>query len=109
MATSQRPEPGVATDEELREAVAKTREAIPSVYLEEKAGEYAVTAERFSPTRYGDFEWSEVITVKLADTHSTSKTNVINELLTSDAPVVLRDLGRDGNRELTLYPTNQQG
>lgn len=110
MTQANRPEPGIATDEELRDAVSQLREVVHDHWLEDRAGEPAITAERFDAGHYGVDEWDERITVQLNRDRGSpmvSKTEVINCVIKSDAPVVLRDLSRDDEYKLQFYPTNQ--
>jgi len=104
MAQQKRPEPGIATDEELRTAARKLADALEDNIVRE------VKAERFgiSAGISGD-SWTEVITVRLTEKRQATKETVINDALLSDAPVRLRDLEQGTECELTFYPTNQQG
>lgn len=104
MATNTRPEPGIATDEELRNATKKLSDALRDDIVSE------VKAERFGITAgISGNDWTEVITVKLTDNLQATKETVINDALKSDAPVRLRDLEQNSPDVLTFYPTNQQG
>jgi len=100
MATNYRPEPGIATDDELRNAAKALADALRDDVCKE------VQAERFS--NMASDEWSEIIIVRLTDNLQATKETVINDALKSDAPVRLRDLERDDENKLTFYPTNQK-
>jgi len=95
-----RPEPGIATDEELETAADALWDAI------EDTGAYTVDCDRFDPVL--DEDGSEVITVHMEEDSRDEwgKTEVINAALQSDAPVKLRNYN-GGNSFLTFYPTNQ--
>lgn len=98
-ADTTRPEPGIATDEELREAVSELRDSVTDRRVDE------ISAERLSPDAYGTAEWSEVIKVRLSDHDMATKETVINDALLSDAPIRLREIRED--RVVEFYPTNQ--
>jgi hypothetical protein len=98
-ADTTRPEPGIATDEELREAVSELRDAVADRCVDK------MYAERLSPDAYATSEWSEVIKVRLSDHDMATKETVINNALLSDAPVRLREIRED--RVVEFYPTNQ--
>jgi len=93
-----RPEPGIATDKELSEAVDALRDALGEDIVDR------VHAQRFD---YGSDKGNEVIEVWLADAMQATKETVINDALKSDVPVRLRDLESGVNYLLTFYPTNQ--
>lgn len=93
-----RPEPGIATDEELETAADELWGAI------EDTSATRVWCDRFDAIVGGD--GSEVINVEF-DGGSYSKAQVINAALQSDAPVKLRDCGGDPGAIVSFYPTNQ--
>jgi hypothetical protein len=103
-----RPEPGIATDEELREAVQAVERAVPD-RLTANDGETApIYAERFARRRQPTDDCTERIIVRLAKRRSATPTAVINALLDADdVPVHVRSLARDDERTVTLFPTNQ--
>jgi len=93
-----RPEPGIATDKELKDARDKLRDALGDDIVDR------VHAQRFD---YGSDRGNEIIEVWLTDKMQATKETVINDALTSDAPVRLRDLEQGSKFLLTFYPTNQ--
>jgi hypothetical protein len=104
MAQQKRPEPGIATDEELRTAARELADSLRDDIVREVKAERFGTVAQFS----GD-PWTEVITVKLTEKRQATKETVINDALTGDAPIRLRDLEEGNEDKLTFYPTNQQG
>jgi len=94
-----RPEPGIATDEELSEAVNALRDALGEDIVDR------VHAQRFD---YGSDRANEIIEVWLTDAMQATKETVLNDALKSDAPVRLRDLEDGGEHLLTFYPSNQK-
>jgi len=100
MATSDRPEPGIATDDELETAADALWDAI------EDTDAIHVTCDRHDVIRGRDDDATEVITVELEDGGDYRKTEVVNTALKSDAPVKLRSMD-DGEHWLTFFPTNQ--
>jgi len=93
-----RPEPGIATDDELRDAVEALRAA-----LSDEPGFEKLLAERFHGPSPHD---SETIDVFVTDGDDFTKTHIINAALASDAPVTLRSI-EQGSRKVSFYPTNQ--
>jgi len=99
MQNETRPEPGIATDKELNEAVEALREALREDIVDR------VHAQRFD---YGSGRGNEIIEVWLTDAMQATKETVINDALKSGAPVRLRDLEEGTTYLLTFYPTNQE-
>jgi hypothetical protein len=99
MAQQTRPEPGIATDDELETAVEALRAAIDDEIVSD------LYAERFAAlwAECGD----ETITLHLDERYSATKERAINQAMQSPAPVVVRDLHEGDENKLTFYPTNQ--
>ena len=93
-----RPEPGIATDNELNAAVDALRDAL---------GEDIVDRVHAQRHDYGADRGNEVIEVWLTEARQATKETAINDALKSDAPVRLRDLESGVDHLLTFYPTNQ--
>ena len=100
MATSTRPEPGIATDDELETAVDGLRAALDEEIVAD------LYAERFAAL-WADEDGDETITLHLAERYSATKERAINQVMDSPAPVTVRDLHTDEENKLTFYPTNQ--
>jgi len=94
-----RPEPGIATDKELTEAVDALRDAL---------GEDIVDRVHAQRNDFGSDEGNEVIEVWLTDAMQATKETVINDALKSNAPVRLRKLEQGKTHLLTFYPQNQK-
>jgi hypothetical protein len=102
MATNKRPEPGIATDDELREAAKAIADAVDGDLIK------SVQCDRFDThAGLGGDSWTEVITVTLSEKRQATEETIINDVLKSDAPTRLRTLERNEDGKLTFYPTNQ--